>query len=156
MIADQLVVQPAVVMALEADDLRAAGVGAGEAEERMVGLRSATAEAHDLHGRHECANLFRNRYFDFVLSAIRLAQCNLSLYSFDKLRVTMAQNERPVSGNVIDILVAVHVKQSRSLAVAKVERRRAFLQPDIAAHTGSKMLLSALPKLLRAGNPSQC
>ena len=71
--ADEDVVKPAVIVALEAQDEGAPGNGAAKAHGRLHHLRAAEAKATELGGRNMLDQLFGDFDFEFMLTGIELA-----------------------------------------------------------------------------------
>ena len=72
-----------------------------------------------------------------VLRAVMRAPRDLARHGLDHRRVCMAENQRTVAAEVIDVLVTVDVPFVRARGVVDVERMR-FEEPPVVRHAAGK------------------
>mmetsp|Transcript_11265 Transcript_11265/g.28891 ORF Transcript_11265/g.28891 Transcript_11265/m.28891 type:complete len:438 (+) Transcript_11265:144-1457(+) len=109
----------AVVAADELDDLLALGVGAHETQHRQAGLRARVHKAHHLHRRHTVDNHLAQDVLQLAGSTEAGALRDLGNQGLVDLVAGVAADSRAPGADVVDVLVAVHVKGIRSLDLVK-------------------------------------
>ncbi len=121
--ADDEVV-PAVEVVLELHDALAAGVGAGEAQRHHRGLGARRREAHALGARHHLQHLLAPLDLRVVRGAEVRAAVERRADRVHHLRAVVAEQQRAVAADVVDVLVAVDVPLARPARAVDVDRPR--------------------------------
>ena len=116
------VVMPAVEVVLQFDDLVAPGVGAGQPHRHQRGLGAAAVEPDTLDGRHKVHDRPGPAQLLVGAGAQVSAAPDLLGNGVGDGGMRMSQDQRAVAGNVVDVLVAVHVPLARPLPVGDVQR----------------------------------
>ena len=116
------VVVPPVEVVLQLDDLVAPGVGARQPHRHERGFGAAAVEPHALHRRHQVH--YRPGPAQLLIGARAQVGAPPDLFGngVGDGGVRVAQQERAVTGHVVDVLVAVHVPLSGPLPVGDVQR----------------------------------
>ena len=141
-------IRPAVVVALEAHDLLAAGEGAGKAQRVLHALGAGVAEPQELHRRHPRRDGGGRLALEVVGEREERAALAQGLGDrIDHGRVAVAEDQRPLAHHVVDVAVAVLVGQVRTLAAAHEHGhrqpsrpRRARPRPDAAGEARAGLL----------------
>ncbi len=115
-------VAPAVVLPFELDDVTATGGGAGEAHRREHRFGPRRAEADHLDPRHQLDQGTGDLRLQRVAGAVHRTAAKLPRDGRDDRRVGVAEDERPVAEQVVDVAVAVDVEQVRPLAAVDEDR----------------------------------
>jgi hypothetical protein len=115
---------PAMEMAEEADDLRLAGKRAREAERHQIGLGARRGEAHLLGAGNQFLHQRAPAYFQLVARSVMRAMVELRVRGFDDLGMVVAEQQRTVAAEIVDILVAVDIPFARSLRPVDIEAIR--------------------------------
>ena len=116
-------VRPAVVVALEAEDLLAAGEGAGEPQRVLDALGAGVAEPQELHRRNPLGDRRRRLALEVVGEREQRAALAQGVGDgVDDGRRSVAEDQRPLAHHVVDVGVAVLVGHVRSLAAAHEHR----------------------------------
>ena len=120
--ADQGVVVDAVVLALELDDLLAAGVGPGDPHQVHRGFGARDGHPGHLDPAGDLADQLTGP--DLILAGQREAdaQAHPLVDVVVDARVGVAEHDRPVAEAQVDVLVAVHVPDPAALAPIDVDR----------------------------------
>ena len=119
-VADDAVV-PAVEVEGEADELVAAGEGAGESDGHHGGLGAGGVEAHLLGGRDELLDPAGPLELELVAGAVVRALGDLTGDGADERLVGVAEEEGAVAEDVVDYLVAVDVRLAGAGGVVDVD-----------------------------------
>ena len=117
------VVVPAVEVVLQLNDLVLAGIGAGQTHRHQRRFRAGTVEAHLLDGGHQRLDGLRPSQFLVGGSAQVGAALYLTRNGFGDGGMRMAQQQRPVARDVVDVFIAVHVPLARPFAVGHKQRK---------------------------------
>ena len=104
---------PAVEMADEAHHLRLGRVGARKAQREMRRLRARRREAHALGARDQPLHQLGPAHLELVRGAPMGALRHLLLHRLDHGRMGVAEQQRAVAAEIVDILVAVDVPFAR-------------------------------------------
>ena len=115
------IVAPAVEVVLELYDFRLAGIGACHANRHHVGLGAGAVEAHLLGARDQFPDPVAPLHFEFGRAGEVCAPGHLLLDRADNFGAGVPQNQRPVTGEVVQDAVAVHVVLGRAFSVGVVE-----------------------------------
>ena len=108
-------VAPAVVAA--AGDLVAAGVGAHRADGRVGGVRAGLDEDRLLAAGHDVGEPLLELVLERLHEAEAEALVHLRLGGVVDLVLDVAEDDRPVGAEHVDVLVAVHVDDVAAVAV---------------------------------------
>ena len=115
------VVVPAVEMVLEADDLVLAGKGAGEAQRHQRRLGARRGEPHPLGRGDEPHDPFGPFDLGLVAGAEMGPALDLLMHRLDHLRVAMAEQQRAVPAEIIDIAMPVDIPFARALGAGDID-----------------------------------
>ena len=118
-------IRPAVIVALELDDLAAARVAARQTEGRHRRLGPGIGKPHLVDMGQQGNQHFGHLDLDFQGRGEMGAACRLTRDGFHNLRVGMAKRQGAEGHHPVDVFAAVHVIKPRALAVRHVARRTA-------------------------------
>src|SRR4029077_17974165 len=85
------------------------GVGTREAQRQMRGLGAGRGEAHPLGAADQSLDELSPAHLQFMASAPVRTERELAFNGSDNLRVTVTEQQRAVSPEVVDVFVAVDV-----------------------------------------------
>ena len=122
--------QPAVVVAGELDHERPARGRARQPDRGVHRLRSGEPETHALERRHDCAEPFRELELGSVLRANLLYAAGRLRNRRRHARVSVPEDDRPVTAGVVDVLVAVLIYQVGASGLADEQRNRPLVHPE--------------------------
>jgi hypothetical protein len=138
--AHQGVVVGAVEPALELQDLLAAAEGARHAQGEERRLAARRREAHLLRARHRAADLLREGERRLAQLEVGRPLAELPLHRRDDRGVRVPQHERPGAQDVVDVLAARHIDQTRPPAFAhhegEIAGRRVAAEDTAGQETG--------------------
>ncbi len=133
MLAPVHAVGKAVIHAFEADDLVALGERAGEARRVEHRLGAGVAQAHHVHARHRVDDFLRETRF------VRRRQREHGAALLDEIdhglgdaRRAVAEDHRTQAEQIVDVLVAVDVGETRAFALVDEQRIRVPARPGRA------------------------
>src|SRR5207237_6725469 len=115
-IAVEDAVEPAVIVALEAEVLDAARRGARETERHVDRLAPRVRKPHALGARNESRDRLRDFDLELVLPGVHEPAVELPLHRLKDRPGRVAEEARPARGDVIDVFGAVPVPDPRSFA----------------------------------------
>jgi hypothetical protein len=148
-----------VVAARELHDLRAAGVGTGQAHRAHDGLGTRGDEPHLLERRHRRAHLPRQGELELGRGAERRAVPGRRRHRGDDVGVGVAGDQRPPRLHPVDVAVAVRVPDLAAGAPGQEQRVVAPDRPhrphragDAARHEPARLLEE--PRRVRLGYDS--
>ena len=124
-------VMPAMEVPGEADDLALAGECARHAQREVRRLRTGNRETHPLCGWDQLLNQFGPLHFQSVAGAVMGALCGLRRDRFHDCRITVTKDQRAVSAEIIDVLVAVHIPFARARGPLHIDRVRLQEAADV-------------------------
>src|SRR5262249_25261764 len=130
--ADQGVVEPAMILALELHISLPPGMGAGKADRGMGGFRARDREAHALAARLYLLDPLGQADLPLMLPGDALPVGERGGDSPDHGGRGMAEHGRSVAEDVVDQDVAVDVVEPWPLAAAEEQRRRRLAIAHIA------------------------
>ena len=115
-------VVPAVEVADEADHLGFAREGAGEPQRQVRGLGAGAGEAHHLGARHQAIDQLGPPHLQLVRGAPVRAERHLPLDGLDDGGMPVAQQQRAMAAEIVDVLVAVDVPLARARRAGGIDR----------------------------------
>ena len=124
-------VMPAMEVPGEAYDLALAGECARHAQREVRGLRAGHRETHPLCGWDHLLNQFGPLHFQCVAGAVMYALRGLRRDRFHDCRLTVTKDQRAVSAEIIDVLVAVHIPFARARGPLHIDRVRLQEAADV-------------------------
>ena len=140
------VVAPPVEVVLEANDLVAARVGSRHPHGHHVGLGAGAIEADFLGAWYELGHEFAPPDLDVGGGAPVGANGHLVLHGLHDGRMVVAENQRAVSGLVVDDLVAVNVVLDRALGVGDVVWEGGQVSRVVGNAVGEQVLGDLVPR----------
>ena len=142
-------VVPAVEVADEADDLRLGRKGAGEPQRQMRGLGARRSEAHALGAGDQTVHQLGPSHLQLVRGAPMRAELHLALDRLHHGRMAMAEQQRAVAAEVVDVFVAVDVPLAGARCSGGVDRI-GHERTAVVRQAGGDHLAGARVKLGRA------
>ena len=115
-------VVPAVEVADEADHLGSAGERARQPQRQVRGLGAGAGEAHHLGARHQAIDQLRPPHLQLVRGAPVRAERHLPLNGLDDGGMPVAQQQRAMAAEIVDVLVAVDVPLARARRAGGIDR----------------------------------
>src|SRR3954451_16359636 len=117
-------IMPAMEVADEADHLRFSRVGTREAEREMRGFGAGCREAHALGAWDEPLHQLCPAYLQLMRGAPVRALRDLMLHGCDHGRMHVAEQERTMPAEVIDIFVAIDIPLEGPGGACRIDRVR--------------------------------
>src|SRR5271170_4794063 len=114
-VARRHVIVPAVEVMLEADQLRLAGKGAGEPHRHQGRLSARGGETHALRRGDELQYPLGPGDLSLVRGAEMGAALDLLLDRLDDLGMAVAEQQRAVAAEIVDVAIAVNIPFPRPL-----------------------------------------
>src|SRR5215213_3243091 len=111
-----------MVVAVELENPLSSRISAGEPDGAHRRLRSGVGHPDHLDGRDGPAHKVRELDLELCRGAEGRTFPRRGLYSLDDLRIRMPEDERTVAHHVVDIRVAVHIEDVRTLAAINKQR----------------------------------
>ena len=125
-------VEPAVEVAREAHDLRASGVGPRDPAREPGRLASRVDEAHPLRARHEALDGLRPLHLErMVIAEVHAGGGGLP-HRLEDRGMGVAEEDRAVADEVVDVAVAVRVPLVGAFGPFDVERERGGVADVVA------------------------
>ena len=125
---------PLVVMAIEAEEEVATGVGARQAEHKLHRLGAGEQIAHFLGGRHMLNDPLGQLDFQHMVARRIQVIHGVHLLSdrSGQDRMAVAEDASAQTGHVVQVFVAVDIPQMHALAVSDVDRGKKLIAGQIA------------------------
>src|SRR5687767_665118 len=111
-----------VVVAVELENPLSSRISAGEPDGAHRRLRSGVGHPDHLDGRYGSTHELRELDFELRRGAEGRTFPRRGLYSLDDLRIRMPEDEGTVAHHVVEIRVAVHIEDARTLAAIHKQR----------------------------------
>ena len=102
-------VMPAMEVPGEAYDLPFAGESARHAQREVRRLRTGHCETHPLCGWNHLLNQFGPLHFQCVAGSVVHTLSGLRRGGLHDCRPTVTKDQRAVSAEIVDVLIAVHI-----------------------------------------------
>src|SRR5262245_7208126 len=128
-----------MIVAFEFQNEIAPGVSAGQALGNLDGLAAARRECDAFGAGNQTLDLFRNRDFQLMLSAVAEGQLRLPSHGCYQPWVLVPENHRSPCKLVVDIFIALDVTKLRTAAVLEIKRNRRFGAERAADAAGQRL-----------------
>ena len=106
----------------EADHLRFARVGTGEAECEVRGFRAGGREAHTFGAGNEALHKLCPAHLEFMRGAPVRALRDLLLHGCNDRRMHVPKKKRAVAAEIIDVFVAIDIPLERTGGTRRIDR----------------------------------
>ena len=103
---------------------RAPGMGPGNPQRDVHSLGARATEAHQLGTGDDLLQLLRELDLALVLPGVELAYRRSLAHRTQHLWMAMPQDQRPLSQNIVDVLVAIYIPHPAALCAAEEQRVR--------------------------------
>ncbi len=124
----------AVVLAFELHDQPPSGRGASETHCSEHSLGPGRGEADHLDAREQIPEEFGNLNLEAMRDSVYRAAAELSLNRIDDCRVGVAEEQRAVAQEIVDVFVAVDIPNVGARAMGDEDRVRVDEAAVVGAH----------------------
>src|SRR5262249_53366120 len=136
---DEDIVEPAVIVTLELNDLRASGIRARQAHGGLNDLGTGRSKSYALGARHGRADQLCQDLLRLMLATVQLSECEGFPDPLNHPRGSMPEDSGTHSQRVIQVATPIHAVQPGTEA-ARVEQRRGTAQSEIAADSAREIM----------------
>jgi hypothetical protein len=153
--ADQDIVKPTMIVALEFHDPTSPCVGAGQANCCLDNFGPGTTESYKFGTGEDLAQPLGECDLPLVLSGEELTNVQSLVNRRNDIRWTMTQEHRTLAEQVVNVYVAINVDQSAAMAARKEYGPGFHGHADVTANSTGQGFLGSLKHAARSLPPAE-